>query len=226
MNASDSEVVLAVLGQAGYRQTADPRAADVVLVNTCAIRDNAEAKVLHRLGFYKNLKGEARRQRRPPPVVGVLGCMAERLKQRLLESDRLVDVVAGPDAYRCVSSLAPHPNKSCGRTVFGVARGCSSARPAAETSDAHLAPARPTLVLAAHTHRPPPCTPQGPAAPHRHCPRRRCGRRGRRRGAARRPRCRHERAAERRRDVRRHRACAPARPAVGVCQHHARLQQQ
>ena len=58
-------------------------------------------QVWQRLGFYKNLKAAARRQRRPPPVVGVLGCMAERLKQRLLESDRLVDVVAGPDAYRC-----------------------------------------------------------------------------------------------------------------------------
>lgn len=108
MNANDSEVVLAVLGQAGYRQTSDPRAADVVLVNTCAIRDNAEAKVLHRLGFYKNLKAEARRRRRrPAPVVGVLGCMAERLKQRLLESDRLVDVVAGPDAYRCGGPASP-----------------------------------------------------------------------------------------------------------------------
>lgn len=57
-------------------------------------------QIWQRLGYFKNLKAEARKARRPPPVVGVLGCMAERLKQRLLESDRLVDLVAGPDAYR------------------------------------------------------------------------------------------------------------------------------
>ncbi len=58
------------------------------------------SQIWQRLGYFKNLKAEARKARRPPPVVGVLGCMAERLKQRLLESDRLVDLVAGPDAYR------------------------------------------------------------------------------------------------------------------------------
>lgn len=57
-------------------------------------------QIWQRLGFYKNLKAAARREQRAAPVVGVLGCMAERLKQRLLESDRLVDIVAGPDAYR------------------------------------------------------------------------------------------------------------------------------
>lgn len=61
-----------------------------------------DPQIWQRLGFFKNLKAEARKARRPPPVVGVLGCMAERLKQRLLESDRLVDLVAGPDAYRWV----------------------------------------------------------------------------------------------------------------------------
>lgn len=69
----------------------------------------AHAQIWQRLGFYKNLKAEARRARRPPPVVGVLGCMAERLKSRLLESDRLVDVVAGPDAYRWVAGLRCTP---------------------------------------------------------------------------------------------------------------------
>lgn len=65
------------------------------------LSSRAPLQVWQRLGFYKNLKAAARRGQRPPPVVGVLGCMAERLKQRLLESDRLVDLVAGPDAYRC-----------------------------------------------------------------------------------------------------------------------------
>ncbi|KAL4432197.1 hypothetical protein ABPG77_005959 [Micractinium sp. CCAP 211/92] len=105
MNVNDSEVVLAVLSQAGYGRTDDPSAASVILCNTCAIRENAEAKVWQRLGFYKNLKAAARRGQRPPLVVGVLGCMAERLKQRLLESDRLVDLVAGPDAYRDLPRL-------------------------------------------------------------------------------------------------------------------------
>lgn len=61
---------------------------------------SSPSQIWQRLGYFKNLKAEARKARRPPPVVGVLGCMAERLKQRLLESDRLVDLVAGPDAYR------------------------------------------------------------------------------------------------------------------------------
>ncbi|KAI3423854.1 hypothetical protein D9Q98_009688 [Chlorella vulgaris] len=105
MNTNDSEVVLAVLQQAGFQQTSDAASASVVLLNTCAIRENAEAKIWSRLGFYRNVKLAARRSQRQPPVVGVLGCMAERLKLRLLESDRLVDIVAGPDSYRDLPRL-------------------------------------------------------------------------------------------------------------------------
>ncbi|GAB4822700.1 hypothetical protein N2152v2_009746 [Parachlorella kessleri] len=105
MNFNDSEVVLSVLAQKGYVHTPDPANADVVLLNTCAIRENAESKVWQRLGYYKNAKAAARRRGTRPVVVGVLGCMAERLRHRLLESDKLVDLVAGPDAYRDLPRL-------------------------------------------------------------------------------------------------------------------------
>lgn len=101
MNTNDTEVVLSILHNAGYKETTEPRSADVVLLNTCAIRDRAESKIWQRLGYFKNLKSASLQR----PVVGVLGCMAERLKFRLLESDKMVDVVAGPDAYRDLPRL-------------------------------------------------------------------------------------------------------------------------
>ena len=103
MNVSDSEIVLSVLAAAGYeRRTDSLEDADVILTNTCAIREAAEAKVWSRLGALMALKKARIREGdpRPLPVVGVLGCMAERLKGQLLESGRLVDIVCGPDAYR------------------------------------------------------------------------------------------------------------------------------
>lgn len=103
MNVSDTEIVMAVLQAAGYNRTNDVDAADVILANTCAIRENAESKVWQRLGAFKNMK--LRRKKGERPVVGVLGCMAERLKAQLLESDRLVDIVVGPDAYRDLPNL-------------------------------------------------------------------------------------------------------------------------
>ena len=118
MNVNDSEVVHTVLQQAGYLPATSPETADVVLLNTCAIRDNAESKIWQRLGYFKNMKMSRRKSKGgkekisssapqpPPPVVlGVLGCMAERLKHRLLESDKMVDIVAGPDAYRDIPRL-------------------------------------------------------------------------------------------------------------------------
>ncbi|KDD75516.1 radical SAM protein [Helicosporidium sp. ATCC 50920] len=104
MNASDSEVVLSVLQSSGFGSAPDAESADVVLLNTCAIRENAESKIWQRLGYLKNLKRQRRRDQ-ARPVVGVLGCMAERLKHKLLESDKLVDIVAGPDAYRDLPRL-------------------------------------------------------------------------------------------------------------------------
>ena len=103
MNVSDTEIVMAVLQAAGYTRSDDVETADVILANTCAIRENAESKVWQRLGAFKNMK--LRRKKGERPVVGVLGCMAERLKSQLLESDRLVDIVVGPDAYRDLPNL-------------------------------------------------------------------------------------------------------------------------
>lgn len=101
MNVSDSEIVASVLQSAGYGLTHDERAADVVLLNTCAIRDNAEQKVRRRL---EELRARKRRHR-PDLTLGVLGCMAERLRHKLLEEEQLVDLVVGPDAYRDIARL-------------------------------------------------------------------------------------------------------------------------
>ena len=107
MNVNDSEVVDTILQQGGYSAANTVDEADVVLLNTCAIRENAESKIWQRLGYFKNLKRSRMTRSHPQntPVIGVLGCMAERLKQRLLESDKLVDMVVGPDAYRDLPRL-------------------------------------------------------------------------------------------------------------------------
>ena len=101
MNVSDSEIVAAVLREQGFGLTRSPEAADVVLLNTCAIRDNAEQKVRHRLDYFRAQK----RKRNEDLKIGVLGCMAERLRTRLLDEERLVDLVVGPDAYRDLPRL-------------------------------------------------------------------------------------------------------------------------
>jgi hypothetical protein len=127
MNVSDSEIVASVLRSHDYVMTDAPEDADAILVNTCAIRDGAEAKVWHRLRQLRAIKAaKARANRRAAkraaqdvsgvfedesgakskvPVVGVLGCMGERLKEKLLERDGLADLVAGPDAYRDLPRL-------------------------------------------------------------------------------------------------------------------------
>ena len=121
MNEADTEVVVAILGGVGYVRTTEVEEADVILTNTCAVREGAESKVWHRLGAFKNMKrrrprGEAR------PVVGVLGCMAERLKTQLLEADKEVDLVVGPDAYRDLPRLlAMVRNSSNGTNTGGSA---------------------------------------------------------------------------------------------------------
>jgi len=98
MNVSDSELMLGVLGREGYVRTGDPAQADVLLVNTCAVRDHAEQKVLSRIGELKRLK-------RPGGVLGVVGCMAQRLGPRLLDRVPQVDLVVGPDGYRGLPEL-------------------------------------------------------------------------------------------------------------------------
>jgi tRNA-2-methylthio-N6-dimethylallyladenosine synthase len=100
MNFSDSEIVTAIMQENGFDTTASAEQADLIFLNTCAIRDNAEQKIRHRLQHLNGLK-----KRRPHLLIGVLGCMAERLKTKLLEEEKMVDIVAGPDAYRELPSL-------------------------------------------------------------------------------------------------------------------------
>ena len=100
MNFADSEVVAAVMRNAGFATTASAEDADLIFLNTCAIRDNAEQKVRNRLKHLTGLK-----RQKPGLLVGMLGCMAERLKTQLLEEEKVVDIVAGPDAYRDIPKL-------------------------------------------------------------------------------------------------------------------------
>ncbi len=100
MNFSDSEIVASILSEKGYQTTRNADEADLVLLNTCSIRDNAEQRVRNRLNHFNSAK-----KQRPALVIGVLGCMAERLKSQLLEEEKLVDLVVGPDAYRDLPGL-------------------------------------------------------------------------------------------------------------------------
>ena len=97
MNVNDSEVILSILQDAGYALTDDIAQADVILANTCSIRDNAEQRIWGRIDQFKIQK-----KKRPGVVIGIVGCMAERLKDKLLEA---VDIVAGPDSYRSMPEL-------------------------------------------------------------------------------------------------------------------------
>ena len=100
MNFSDSEIVASILAQEGFNTTTSLEEADLVLVNTCSIREKAELTVRKRLEKFNAVK-----KTRPHIKVGVLGCMAERLKSKLLEEERIVDMVVGPDAYKDLPNL-------------------------------------------------------------------------------------------------------------------------
>lgn len=100
MNFSDSEIVASILAEQGYSPTREMDLADLILVNTCSIREKAEETVRNRLRVFNSLKAT-----RPDLLIGVLGCMAERLKSKLLEQEKLVDLVVGPDAYRELPNL-------------------------------------------------------------------------------------------------------------------------
>src|ERR1700733_4055911 len=100
MNFSDSEIVASILNDNGFGATGDYTQADLVLLNTCSIREKAEQTVRNRLHIFRQEK-----QNRPGLLIGVLGCMAERLKNKLLEEEKLVDMVVGPDAYRSLPGL-------------------------------------------------------------------------------------------------------------------------
>ena len=95
MNVSDSELISGILSKDGYTETKNINNADIILVNTCAIREHAEDKIHSRLGFYNKIK-----EKRPSIIIGVLGCMAQNLKENILESKPYVDIVLGPDSYR------------------------------------------------------------------------------------------------------------------------------
>ena len=101
MNFSDSEIVSSILKKEGFKSTNNLTEANLVLINTCSIRDKAEQTVRNRLKLYNSIK----KKKNPKMMVGVLGCMAERLKDKLLEEEKLVDIVAGPDSYRSLPKL-------------------------------------------------------------------------------------------------------------------------
>ncbi len=100
MNFADSEVIASILSDRGYKLAASAEDSDLIFLNTCSIREKAELTVRKRLSTFKSLK-----KNNPGLLVGVLGCMAERLKSKLLEEERLVDIVVGPDAYRSLPQL-------------------------------------------------------------------------------------------------------------------------
>jgi len=100
MNIADSEVVASILKEKGYVITEDIQSANVILVNTCSIRENAEQRVWGRLDIFRQIK-----RRKPELIIGVIGCMAERLKEKLIEEEKAIDIVVGPDAYRDLPQL-------------------------------------------------------------------------------------------------------------------------
>jgi tRNA-2-methylthio-N6-dimethylallyladenosine synthase len=100
MNYSDSEIVASILEKEGFDTTSDPSKADIIFLNTCSIREKAEQTIRHRLIHINGFK-----KHNPDLLVGILGCMAERLKSKLMEEEKIVDLVAGPDAYRDLPKL-------------------------------------------------------------------------------------------------------------------------
>jgi len=100
MNVADSEIVLSILAENGYSICFDTKQADVILINTCSIRHNAEQKVFKRLAVFSQIK-----KNNPGILVGVIGCMAKRLKEQLVNNFQVVDLVIGPDVYRKLPDL-------------------------------------------------------------------------------------------------------------------------
>ena len=112
MNLADTEIVMGILKNCGYEITKSTDDADVVLLNTCSIRENAEQRIYGRLGNFKTIKNS-----KPDLIVGILGCMAERLRKDLIEEKKIVDLIVGPDEYRRIPELidvAFHGDKGIG----------------------------------------------------------------------------------------------------------------
>ena len=104
MNMSDTEIVTSLLNQHQMNPIDSLTDSDVILLNTCAIRENAEAKIWNKLKNLKSIKKQRLKDKKPI-VIGVLGCMAERLKKRIVEEEKIVDLVVGPDAYKDLPRL-------------------------------------------------------------------------------------------------------------------------
>ena len=100
MNVNDSEIVVSILKKINYATTDNIKEADLILINTCSIRDNAERRIRGRLADFRKEK-----KRKPDLIIGIIGCMAERLKEKLLEQEKLIDIIVGPDAYRDLPNL-------------------------------------------------------------------------------------------------------------------------
>ena len=128
MNVGDSEIILSIMQAEGYLYTRNIEEADIILVNTCSIRDNAEQRIWGRLKEFQRYKRAKRSL-----IIGIVGCMAERLKEQLLEREPIVDIVAGPDAYRDLPRLV--------REVDGGAKGVNVELSKEETY-AEIAPVR------------------------------------------------------------------------------------
>ena len=112
MNVADSELVESILKREGYCATQNMHAADAIFVNTCAIREHAEEKVHSRLGIFRKVKKD-----RPEVIIGVLGCMAQNLKDELLENKPYIDIILGPDSYRSLSDVFSRKTKYNGNVV-------------------------------------------------------------------------------------------------------------
>ena len=113
MNFADSEVVASIISKEGYDSTENLSDADLILLNTCSIREKAEITVRKRLESFNKLKRNNKNLK-----VGVLGCMAERLKSKFLEEEKIVDLVVGPDAYKDIPNLLDEINE--GRNAVNV----------------------------------------------------------------------------------------------------------
>ena len=128
MNVGDSEIVVSIMQQEGYFYTDKIEEADIILINTCSIRDNAEQRIWGRLTEMRRL-----RKRKPSLLIGIIGCMAERLKEKLTEGELAVDIVAGPDTYRDLPRLV--------REAEGGGKGINTLLSQEETY-AEIAPVR------------------------------------------------------------------------------------
>lgn len=105
MNVNDTDIIWAILKKHNYLKTDKLKEADVVLIVTCAIREGAESKIWGRLEYLKGVNTAKLKNHSPKFKIGILGCMAERLKHQVLEKDQSVDLVAGPDSYRDLPRL-------------------------------------------------------------------------------------------------------------------------